>query len=353
VQMYVQDHDETFMRDPGTHAWSSLLKDYNEPTIYDCPTKTGKGSNTAPEYGFNSYLFGKALGDVANPAEALLIADLAMDDPAPHYGLVDFSVDLHARHNKGLVLACADGHVAVEAIGANNMFAYILGKYDCFPAAQKLVSLADTTMNWSGNGKQLFAGTIPAALMPTSAEMPSLMASFTIERPSVLPGGVDYGMVLYHDATAVKPVIEAMGYSTAAGTFFGAMQPTTSLIIGGVGDWNYQPTADKIRTGAQFVQFASASAQASAAPIEKSDWSGPYNWSESRLSAQVIILGPQKKILGVFKGSTGWAGVITAPLPASFDAGATFTNAGYAFYVKDDGNSSAATDFKNVYLSKL
>ena len=49
LMMYVQDNEETFMPDPGNNAWSSLLKDYNEPSIYDCPTKTGKGNNTAPE----------------------------------------------------------------------------------------------------------------------------------------------------------------------------------------------------------------------------------------------------------------------------------------------------------------
>ncbi|OPZ83100.1 MAG: putative major pilin subunit [bacterium ADurb.Bin429] len=114
ISMYVQDHDEALMPAPpsGT-AWSSYLQAYNEPTIYDCPTKTGKGSNTAPEYGFTKYLFGKALGDIKDPSGTILTADLNMTSTAPNYALNAASGDINcdARHNNGLVLSCVDGHV--------------------------------------------------------------------------------------------------------------------------------------------------------------------------------------------------------------------------------------------------
>src|SRR5690242_1606575 len=45
ITMYVQDSQEMFFSDPISSAWPTLLKTYNEPSIYDCPTKTGKGTN--------------------------------------------------------------------------------------------------------------------------------------------------------------------------------------------------------------------------------------------------------------------------------------------------------------------
>jgi len=113
VQMYVQDHAETFMLDTGANAWASVLKDYNEPTIYDCPTKTGKGSNTAPEYALNSRLFGKSLGDVANASASLLTCDLNMSSPPDNYSLTSDTPQIDYRHNGAVVMAFIDGHVGV------------------------------------------------------------------------------------------------------------------------------------------------------------------------------------------------------------------------------------------------
>ncbi|HOF88754.1 MAG TPA: prepilin-type N-terminal cleavage/methylation domain-containing protein, partial [Armatimonadota bacterium] len=153
MTMYVQDNAETFIPDTGTSAWSSLLKDYNEPTIYDCPTKTGKGSNTAPEYGFNGYLFGKAIGDVNSPAAGILTADLRMDNPNPNSAIYAFSSDVDPRHNSGLVLTCVDGHVAVESFDkvAGSYTKVLVNRgYDLVPAFSKTlpVTQADGTPDW-------------------------------------------------------------------------------------------------------------------------------------------------------------------------------------------------------------
>ncbi len=136
IAMYVQDHDETFMPDPGANAWASLLQAYNEPTIYDCPTKTGKGSNTAPEYGFNSYLFGQALGDVEHPSRACITADLDTGNPNPNYAFILFDGEIAARHNTGVVVACVDGHVAYESFNtaAEGPLLLLSGRgYDMIP----------------------------------------------------------------------------------------------------------------------------------------------------------------------------------------------------------------------------
>jgi len=109
AMMYVQDHEETFFPDPGHAAWSSYLKAYNEPSIYDCPTKTGIGNNDKPEYALNKRLCGTALGDVSHPAEMCLIADAK-----PGITLGRFDPDLDERHNGMVVAAFVDGHTEVR-----------------------------------------------------------------------------------------------------------------------------------------------------------------------------------------------------------------------------------------------
>jgi prepilin-type N-terminal cleavage/methylation domain-containing protein len=116
ISMYVQDNEETFMPDTVSASWAGLLKPYNEPSIYDCPTKTGKGNNDKPEYGFNKYLFGKALGDITSTTTSLLTADMSMSNPATNYSLASYNNTIDARHNNSVVIACLDGHVAVETM---------------------------------------------------------------------------------------------------------------------------------------------------------------------------------------------------------------------------------------------
>jgi prepilin-type N-terminal cleavage/methylation domain-containing protein len=122
LSMYIQDNEETFIPDTGRNAWSTVLAQYNEPSVYDCPTKTGKGKNTNPEYGFNRFLFGAALGDVSKPAAALMLADLSLDDPLPNYSLSDFDVQVTALDAVACVVRTADclpiALTAPEAVGA-------------------------------------------------------------------------------------------------------------------------------------------------------------------------------------------------------------------------------------------
>ena len=115
ISMYAQDHGETLM--PATGTWSAHLASYNEASIYDCPTKTGKGSNTAPEYGFNVNLLGKSLGDMKYADLFIATGDLVMSGAAataPPYTLSAASgaePNLDARHNGGAVLGFLDGHM--------------------------------------------------------------------------------------------------------------------------------------------------------------------------------------------------------------------------------------------------
>jgi len=110
VQMYVQDNDETFMSKDGA-IWSAKLAPYNEASIYDCPTKTGKGTNNAPEYGFSKSLLGKALGDITTPSAMILTGDLvSKSDDAYTLNEDGSDVNLDTRHNGGAIFCFVDGH---------------------------------------------------------------------------------------------------------------------------------------------------------------------------------------------------------------------------------------------------
>jgi len=111
--MYAQDHEEMFFPDGG-QAWAAALTAYNGPSIYDCPTKTGKGTNTAPEYGVNPILFGRAMGDVDSPDAMVLAADLKLPAARTNFSLRADSLtyDMDPRHLTGVVAAAVDGHVA-------------------------------------------------------------------------------------------------------------------------------------------------------------------------------------------------------------------------------------------------
>ncbi len=123
VSMYIQDNDEKIFPDPLNKAWSTYLKMYNEPSIYDCPSEDINGVNDNPEYGFNALLYGNALGDIKKPEVTLLTADLIVDGTTlatnKTWGLrvtqgKDF--DIAARHNKSAVVAGVDGHVDVITV---------------------------------------------------------------------------------------------------------------------------------------------------------------------------------------------------------------------------------------------
>ncbi|OPZ86060.1 MAG: Type II secretion system protein G precursor [bacterium ADurb.Bin429] len=115
ISMYAQDNGETLM--PASGTWSTYLVNYNEASIYDCPTKTGKGNNNAPEYGFNANLLGKALGDMKYADLFIATGDLVMSgasDTTPPYTLSAVSgaePNLDIRHNSGAVLGFLDGHM--------------------------------------------------------------------------------------------------------------------------------------------------------------------------------------------------------------------------------------------------
>ncbi|HEY3418094.1 MAG TPA: H-X9-DG-CTERM domain-containing protein, partial [Armatimonadota bacterium] len=117
--MWVQDHDETF---PNAATWvSDLAATYGVTgKVWDCPTTSFKGTESAPDYFYvgGSFLSGAALGDVKDPAAAPFVGDLANGKSKKPYvedgGDTDLGIaaaTADPRHNNGAVFAFVDGHV--------------------------------------------------------------------------------------------------------------------------------------------------------------------------------------------------------------------------------------------------
>jgi prepilin-type N-terminal cleavage/methylation domain-containing protein len=233
ISMYCQDNEETFMPDSGKSAWSSLLKDYNEPSIYDCPTKTGKGNNTAPEYGFNKFLFGKALGDVTSPSAALLTADLNMSAPLPNYSMYTVDTEMDARHNAGAVMTCLDGHVAYEALKGVSSFGMTLAGrgYDLFPAPQTVETQTGPFyvrhMTASQYERSAFI-TMPPAVVKTGTTVPDVCIEWD-QNMTAGPAGIycPYYLTLY-DNGSVAATAGAMG------TYDPNVMPVSNCIAAGI-----------------------------------------------------------------------------------------------------------------------
>ncbi|OPZ86553.1 MAG: Type II secretion system protein G precursor [bacterium ADurb.Bin429] len=134
ISMYIQDNDEKIFPDPGNRAWASYLKDYNEPSIYDCPSEDLNGTNNNPEYGFNGLLYGTALGDIKSPESTLLSADLVVDETVLAQNatwalrITSKDLDIAPRHNTGAVFALFDGHVEYVPVKDENPVATVLAK---------------------------------------------------------------------------------------------------------------------------------------------------------------------------------------------------------------------------------
>jgi prepilin-type N-terminal cleavage/methylation domain-containing protein len=130
VQMYSQDNEEKFFPDPVTAAWATYLKPYNEATIYDCPTQTGKGNNDKPEYGINPNLFGHSVGKITDATKCIIAADLVKAKQTGNCAVtitdVDNSVD--ARHNSCFAASTADGSVRIVNVAKGSTITNALGK---------------------------------------------------------------------------------------------------------------------------------------------------------------------------------------------------------------------------------
>ena len=117
IQIYLQDNNFKFM--PADGVWSTRLN--LAAGIFSCPSISKpvgfKGSGSTPSYGFNAVLFGAAMGDVVTPAMCPMTADYNVITPRKIYQISNWNTDLAPRHDNGVTMSFADGHVTWENIG--------------------------------------------------------------------------------------------------------------------------------------------------------------------------------------------------------------------------------------------
>jgi prepilin-type N-terminal cleavage/methylation domain-containing protein len=199
--MYVQDNDQVFIANTGGEAWSTRLAAYNEPNVYDCPTQTGKATNSNPEYGFNWYLFGVAEGDLTAPTATILTADLRRHGKSlPSYTLQSTKADFHNRHADGFLVSCVDGHteylpdktspdasdaVAKRQLQLNPPELGIMLPWE-FRIDPVIANTASASLDWSAYGKSGYwistatAATGPPAYSTITQSLPAWVSNLAI-----------------------------------------------------------------------------------------------------------------------------------------------------------------------------
>jgi prepilin-type N-terminal cleavage/methylation domain-containing protein len=176
VQMYGQDYDEKLLSTPRGVAWASMLTAYNGPSIYDCPTKTGKGTNQSPEYGYNMDLLDLGIGELWNPAATIMLVDLKTNTTNQTATFADFDTGVDLRHNAGSILGCADGHVGYLPKDKTNIYSDALifaGYWLAHDQGDYVASMADAASSTSSSTAGP-ATTIPAEVFAGSG-VPSIL----------------------------------------------------------------------------------------------------------------------------------------------------------------------------------
>ena len=97
--MYIQENEETLPT--GAEVWSEVTG-----KILICPTA---GKKIANAYGYNNYLEGKGLGEIAEPTETML----SCDAEGTTGNLITAIDQIAARHAGGVIASYVDGHVVM------------------------------------------------------------------------------------------------------------------------------------------------------------------------------------------------------------------------------------------------
>lgn len=225
IMMYAQDNQETLFPLASNAAWSSYLKNYNEPSIYDCPSKTGFGSNNKPEYGFYWHLYGVALGDIQKPSACFMLADRVTPrtDPNTSATIYDLKNDIDQRHNSGMVLTCMDGHVEYQAIkvpSGSSFAAELMAKgYELMDGAQLTYTQSGDISVTVAAGAQWYRAAT-SVTMPVGTYVDATHPSPDFKMSFELNGAGPCGP---QDGNAVGIHMAATGTDDSQGYFIGHM----------------------------------------------------------------------------------------------------------------------------------
>jgi hypothetical protein len=145
------------------------------------PTSRVKGTQAAPDYGFNRLLYGQAGSAIPNAAAAVILADYPPGLGIPTYDITEWNSQTDARHGATMLVTCVDGHVASERIAnRKNVSGELLKKgynlYDLGVARIPVLSVGslnplpstnpgEGTMRWS-------SATVSTLTMPAGTYIP-------------------------------------------------------------------------------------------------------------------------------------------------------------------------------------
>jgi hypothetical protein len=166
---------------------------------------------------------------------------MKMDSPTASYAINNFDTQCDARHNSGLVIACADGHIAVESfnkISTSTLGVLLDRGYDPFPAPSAL--LTDTTTygapsnapTGNGGGKTVSSAgiTMPAGSYRTSVSqaLPNLRIDADITTTAY--GNYGHTMLSIFDTRTTQVLGTAWSDYT--------IEPRATAIVGGLSAGN-------------------------------------------------------------------------------------------------------------------
>lgn len=175
VQMYVQDHEETY---PNTAVvWGSIGVD---PGVLICPTSGKKYING---YGYSSLLAGCAIGEFSDPTSTFVTVD-TNPDTATYPNIISSKRNVTYPHSGKPIASFADGHVA-----AGDDFLYVAqfaGGLTKGPNNQVLVP----------DARNIGTTTAPLTLSTTGFTLDGKMASLGVGKSGFvifnwLQGGTD------------------------------------------------------------------------------------------------------------------------------------------------------------------
>ncbi len=358
INMYVQDNDETFPSDPGSSSWGGKLSTYVSDGIFDCPTKTGKGTMSMPEYGFNANLFGKAMGDVANPSNGIILIDQNMGSTKANYAITAFDTQIDARHNSGAVVACVDGHVTWENFkgisGLSAMSALIQRGYDLWPSCGSVATQGDINPITIATGSKWDREALATVPVTAYGATNGLYPGARVEMDFVTNSSANYngfGVCMFDPGATLTA---SQANTVVPSSLTGDLLTPNSVFFGYVCGSNLWGGTGNLTAGLYANVAAAGGPSASITVPATTTVSGITNFQSGHLSLVITVdnstVPPTCTEYGtVYFGGT-WVGTAKCT-GVSVTPDTVNTNVG--IYHVDGGATAASTAIKNIKITKI
>ena len=242
-------------------SWMQGLMNYglNAAKVWDCPTPKWRGTPTNPSYGMNNYIFGASLSEVKNPSSAIMTADIKTPSPTTYYSF-SYSTDLDFRHNGGIVMGFADGHMQMINMPPQTKNSALIDPYitlinqgyDPYPSYKTVIANlpGPYTATPTGTNATFHGAVLPmpaGTFLPnTTATLPNLRIDFetAIAYPTNAPFYTEWWSVVFY--SPANPNVNTLDNETNVPIVFLGTQVlhgNCQYVINGV---TYYPTNDAV-----------------------------------------------------------------------------------------------------------